>query len=237
MGISGKRYRRKSENELFAHMLDQRLTERKVKPRELAEALGVDVGTVYRWIRAETTPDKRDTVFSIVDFLRFTGELRKRFLLAYFNEKPQETVATETTRLVLVEPPSIEIQAPSLGRVSAHELHIDGQQKDDVTIVPNELVRLSMFVRNEELGAIRVLKLVAAVRGPHASERGWDADVGDFGTVESIRLDPDEQYEYTQENIFYKPGDYFIVPLFLKPDGSWETVRPRRRLHFVVKSR
>jgi transcriptional regulator with XRE-family HTH domain len=225
----------KKEYETFALMLHKRLEERKIKSSVLAKILGVHEGTVYRWLRAEVLPSDRDIVFRIADFLRFEADLRQRFLLAYLNELPEEIIATETTQIYLLEPPGLKISSQYTGFIPAHELTPEQNRAGlGVKVNANELITASMSILNREPTTVTILKLVAAVRGPHAFEKNWDAEVGDFGTDENIKIKPDEVYEYRHENIFYKPGDYVVIPLFFKPDGGWQEIRPRRRLHFII---
>lgn len=231
-----QKYGRKSENALFARLLNQRLNERKVSAHQFADALGVHHTTVYRWLNAQSVPSAREDVFRIANLLAMQGETRKSFLLAYFNEVPDEIAATESTQLVLVEPPSIEIQAPSLGMVRAHELGVDGVL-GTVALFPNEMVEVRIHVRNDELSSVIIRKVVVAVRGPEAQDKEWNAETVDFRTVESVKIKPGEIYEYRQSRIFYKSGDYFMAPVYQKPSDGWEEFRPWRRLYFSITSR
>ncbi len=97
-----------------------------------------------------------------------------------------------------------------------------------------EAVEVRMTLRNNGRQPATIRRLVAAVRGPGGSERGWEAPQADFPAVTDLVLAPGQEYIYRQRRAFSLPGGYFVEPAYLNADGQWGGIWPWPRRTFSV---
>jgi hypothetical protein len=99
------------------------------------------------------------------------------------------------------------------------------------TIRTQQSVTVTFRILNNGPHPATIRSILIGARGPGVSCKSrnrekWAALNSDFPSAVAIRLDPGQEYEYRGSRAFYKPGVYFLEPVFQDSRGVWGGIPP-----------
>ena len=90
-----------------------------------------------------------------------------------------------------------------------------------------ETVTAQFTIKNNSDQPITLDRLLVGVHGPNCSD--WSCpNVADFPAIENRTLEPNEEFQYTQQRTFSEVGTgYFAEPTYMDAAGSWRQMGGR----------
>lgn len=94
-----------------------------------------------------------------------------------------------------------------------------------------ETITVTFKILNNGSYPATIRSLVTGARGPgvSCSDKNaikWSAWDNPFPPIVNITLQPGQEYEYRGSRAFYKPGNYFLEPVYKGSNGHWNGIPP-----------
>jgi hypothetical protein len=110
------------------------------------------------------------------------------------------------------------------------------------TIKTQDVITATFKIMNTGIYPVTIRSLVLGARGPGVScenknEQKWAAPDNSFPPTTNLRLEPGQEYEYVGSRSFYKPGTYFLEPVFQDAKGKWGGIHPFSCINIVVETK